>query len=128
MLWPLGQVDPFIASESARVANFSNLATLYSAARQGVNDAVAAGVQKPQVMIHIDNGYNETLQRNWFGALTAAGVQTSEWDVFGFSFYPFYGTSATFSNLRKTLNFIANKYKKPVVSAMGKRADCLDIR
>jgi len=89
MLWPLGRVYPFTESEAERVANFSNLATLYSAARKGVDDAVSAGVHKPLVMIHIDNGYNLTLQENWFGALTSAGVATSEWDIFGFSMYPF---------------------------------------
>jgi arabinogalactan endo-1,4-beta-galactosidase len=65
-------------------------------------------------MIHIDDGYDKTLQKNWFGALTGAGVSTSEWDVFGFSFYPFYGTAATFSNLKSSLNFIARKYNKPI--------------
>lgn len=96
MLWPLGEASPDIEPLSARVANFSNLATLWAAARNGVRDAVADGVAAPQVMIHIDDGYNLTLQENWFSALTGTGkVTTSDWDVFGFSFYPFYGTAAT---------------------------------
>lgn len=88
MLWPVGYVDATIASDSARATNFSSLATLYKAARAGVKDAVHHGARKPQVMIHIDNGWDLTLQQNWFGALVAAGVPTSAWDVFGFSFYP----------------------------------------
>ena len=115
MLWPLGEVDVDVEPASARIANFSNLGTLYSAARKGVDDAVAAGVYKPQVMIHIDDGWNLTLQETWFSSLTSTGkVKTSDWDIFGFSFYPFYGTAATLANLRETLNTIATKYNKPV--------------
>jgi arabinogalactan endo-1,4-beta-galactosidase len=115
MLWPLGQVSVDVEPESARVQNFTNLAILYAAARDGVRDAVASGVYKPQVMIHIDNGWNLTLQERWFGALTATGkVKTSDWDIFGFSFYPFYGTAATFANLKNSLNTIAEKYNKPI--------------
>jgi arabinogalactan endo-1,4-beta-galactosidase len=114
ILWPFGQADVDIQPWPALVANFSNLATLYKAARAGVDDAVHAGVSKPQVMIHIDDGWNITLQQRWFGALTANGVPTSAWDVFGFSFYPFYGTAATFANLRDSLNTLAHQYRKPI--------------
>lgn len=89
MLWPTGYVDVDTAPTSARIANFTDFATLWAAARAGVNDAVWAGVRKPQVMIHIDDGWNKTLQLDWFGALVGTGkVQVSDWDVFGFSFYP----------------------------------------
>ncbi len=82
MLWPLGEVDVDIQPASARVANFTNLAMLWAAARNGVRDAVACGIQKPQVMIHIDDGWNLTLQETWFSSLTATGqVKTSDWDV-----------------------------------------------
>ena len=115
MLWPLGEVSVDIEPASARIANFCNLATLYSAARDGVRDAVAAGVHSPQVMIHIDDGWNLTLQQTWFSSLTGTGkVKASDWDVFGFSFYPFYGTAATLANLKTSLNTIAEKYDKPV--------------
>ncbi|KAI9757599.1 MAG: hypothetical protein M4579_003412 [Chaenotheca gracillima] len=115
MLWPLGQADPDIQPFDATVSNFTNLATLYASARRGVDDAVHKGVRKPQVMIHIDNGWNITLQERWFGALTGSGkVHPRDWDVFGFSFYPFYGTSATLDNLRNSLHTLANKYHKPI--------------
>ena len=42
------------------------------------------------------------------------GLPTTAWDVFAFSFYPFYGTAATFSNLRTTLNTLAEEYRKPL--------------
>ncbi|KAM3071405.1 hypothetical protein ACMFMG_009000 [Clarireedia jacksonii] len=114
MLWPTGYVDVDIEPTSALNANFSSLATLFKSARAGVSDAISQGVPKPQVMIHIDDGWNVTLQQRWFSALTANGVPLSAWDVFGFSFYPFYGTAATFDNLRTTLNWVAKKYQKPV--------------
>ena len=113
-LWPVGEVDVDL-DERERVANFTNLATLWKAAREGVSDAVGAGVPKPQVMIHIDDGWNLTLQESWFGALTGTGlVEEADWDIFGFSFYPFYGTAATLANLQDSLDSIAQQYGKPV--------------
>lgn len=115
MLWPLGWADVDVEPRSARIANFTNLATLYQSARKGVDDAVASGVAKPQVMIHIDNGWNLTLQERWFSSLTATGkVKTGDWDIFGFSMYPFYGIEATLENLKMSLNTMAGKYGKPV--------------
>jgi len=115
MLWPTGYVDVDISPASARTKNFTTFATLWASARAGVNDAISAGVQKPQVMIHIDDGWNKTLQLDWFAALVGTGkVETCDWDVFGFSFYPFYGTSATLDNLQSSLDAISSTYKKPV--------------
>ncbi|KAL1651926.1 hypothetical protein SLS58_000049 [Diplodia intermedia] len=116
MVWPLGYVDvDAFASDRARAANFTGLATIYSAARAGVRDAAASGVRRPDVMIHVDNGWNVTLQETWFAALVDTGlVSAADWDVFGFSFYPFYGTQATFANLKKSLTTMSRKYKKPV--------------
>lgn len=87
---------------------------MWKAARAGVDDAINAGVSKPQVLIHIDDGWNLTLQQRWFGAMIENGLPISAWDVFAFSFYPFYGTAATFANLRMTLNTLAEEYRKPI--------------
>ncbi|PMD17538.1 glycoside hydrolase family 53 protein [Hyaloscypha hepaticicola] len=114
MLWPLGEANVDVEPWPATVANFSNLATLWKAARAGVDDATSAGVPKQQVLIHIDDGWNLTLQQRWFGAMIENGLPLTAWDVFGFSFYPFYGTSATFDNLRTTLNTLAVEYRKPL--------------
>jgi arabinogalactan endo-1,4-beta-galactosidase len=115
MLQPLGNANVDLFPISARVANFTNLATLFAAARRGVDDAVQAGAAKPQVMIHVDNGWNLTLQQAWFGALTATGqVREADWDVIGLSFYPYYGTAATLANLRQSLNALAAQYRKPL--------------
>ncbi|KAK2061958.1 family 53 glycosyl hydrolase [Colletotrichum caudatum] len=114
MIWPLGRASVDVEPWPAMVANFSNLATLYKAARAGVGDAACAGVPKPQVMLHLDNGWNLTLQERWYGALVDNGVPPSAWDSFGLSFYPFYGTAATFENLRAVLRAMADKYGKPL--------------
>jgi arabinogalactan endo-1,4-beta-galactosidase len=119
MLWPTGRADVDVTPSAARVANFTGLATLVGAARAGVADAVAAHAlfrrARPQVMLHIDNGWNHTLQQTWFETLLATGrVTEADWDVFGFSFYPFYGTAATFANLRETLGWVARRFGKPV--------------
>jgi len=114
MLWPLGEASVDIEPWSATVESFAGLSALYTAARAGVDDAVLAGVTKPQVMIHIDDGWNLTIQERWFGALTANGVPTTAWDVFGFSFYPFYGTGATLAALNNSLTTLALQYGKPL--------------
>lgn len=114
LLWPFGEVDVDIEPMSALIDNFSGLATLYTAARAGVSDAILAGTPPPQVMIHIDDGWNVTLQTRWFAALTGAGIPLTAWDVFGFSFYPFYGTAATLASLNETLNTLAVTYGKPM--------------
>lgn len=114
-MWPLGQVDIDIEPSDARIANFTGLATLYTAARTGVRDAVSAGACEPLVMIHIDNGWDLRLQERWFASLLGTGlVKEGDWDVFGFSIYPFYGTEATLGNLEETLTFVAETYGKHI--------------
>ena len=42
---------------------------------------------------------------SWFAALAGTWiVSASDWDLFGLSFYPFYGTGATLANLSNTLD------------------------
>lgn len=60
ILWPLGYVD-VDTDDASLAANFTNLATLYTAARKGVDDAArACGPRhaRPQTMIHVDNVSN----------------------------------------------------------------------
>ncbi|SMY29757.1 unnamed protein product [Zymoseptoria tritici ST99CH_1A5] len=111
MLWPTGFVNI-----TAEPIDFTNLSVLYKAAREGVNDACAAGVPEPSVMIHLPNGWDDELQLTWYDHLTASGVvQPSDWDLFGVSMYDFYGGNATLLNLETTLNAMALKYHKPIL-------------
>ncbi|KAF2152806.1 glycoside hydrolase family 53 protein [Myriangium duriaei CBS 260.36] len=115
MLWPLGEVNPLLEPESARITNFTNLATLWAAARAGVDDAVKTGVRRPQSLIHIDSGWDKTLQQNWFDAFFGTGkVKLDQVDALGFSNYPFYGTGATTDALLASLNAIVTKWPKPI--------------
>ena len=120
MLWPTGKIVD---------NDFTNFATLFAAARQGVDDAVSAGVTKPLIMIHIDDGYNESLQTNWYASFLGTGtVSTADWDVFGVSFYPFYGTNATLDNLAASLAALTSTYQKPaIVAETDWPDDCEDV-
>lgn len=107
MLFPTGQISN---------NDFSGYATLFAAARAGVTDAVSAGVTKPQVMIHLDDGWNEATQTWWYKSLIATGTVTaSDFDIMGVSFYPYFGTSATIANLKTSLDTLASAYSKPVM-------------
>ncbi|QSZ29863.1 hypothetical protein DSL72_004381 [Monilinia vaccinii-corymbosi] len=114
MTWPAGFCNIETEPAADRYATFANLAKLWLSARAGVDDAVAAGANKPQVMIHIDNGWDLWIQSRWFEAFTANNVSWDRWDVFGFSFYPYYQTGATFEALRNSLTAMVQKYNKPV--------------
>ncbi|KAE8969942.1 hypothetical protein PR003_g28545 [Phytophthora rubi] len=108
-MWPTGKISS---------GNYANFATLWKAARLGVTDAVAAGTTKPKVMIHLDNGWKYATMSSFFTGLFATGtVTTSDVDVFGFSYYPFYNTGATISALTSSLTLLANTYKKPIYIA-----------
>lgn len=124
MLWPLGKVDVGVEDEEERTEGFKGLATLLKAARRGVDDGVAAAnttntdgvaIPPPQVMIHIDNGWDLTMLTRWFTALVSTNIfSVSDWDVFGLTFYPFYGTGATFETLTNTVNSLAETYGKAI--------------
>ncbi|KAL3661543.1 hypothetical protein V7S43_013303 [Phytophthora oleae] len=104
---------------TGKVSNdFSNFATLWKAARQGVTDAVSAGTTQPKVMIHVDNGWKYETMSWFFKGLFAEGtVTTDDVDVFGFSFYPYYNTEATIDALTSSLTQLANTYNKPIYIA-----------
>ncbi|KAG3249889.1 hypothetical protein PI124_g5490 [Phytophthora idaei] len=98
--------------------DYSNFATLWKAARQGVTDAVSAGTTQPKVMIHLDNGWKYETMSWFFTGLFATGTVTpDDVDVFGFSFYPFYGVEATIDALKSSFTQIAKDYNKPLYVA-----------
>ncbi|KAL4100066.1 hypothetical protein PRIC1_007863 [Phytophthora ramorum] len=108
-LFPTGQINN---------DDFSDFATLWKAARQGVTNAVSAGTTQPKVMIHLDNGWKYETVSWFFDGLFAEGtVTTDDVDVFGFSFYPYYSTDATIDALTSSLTQLANSYSKPIYVA-----------
>ncbi|ETP53042.1 hypothetical protein F442_02043 [Phytophthora nicotianae P10297] len=78
----------------------------------GMTDAVATGVKKPEIMIHVDNGWNHT---TYFNDRFATGTVTpDDVDVLGFSFYPFYSVIAAIEALNLSLTQFAKDYNKPL--------------
>ncbi|EKG16734.1 Glycosyl hydrolase 53 [Macrophomina phaseolina MS6] len=120
MLFPSGEISN---------NDFSGFAKLWAAARAGVDDAVAAGVTKPQVMIHLNNGWDEATMTWWFKGLFDEGTVTQDMvDVFGFSFYPFFDIKATTSALQNSFNTLASTYNKPLyVAETDWPTSCSDV-
>ncbi|KAJ8569245.1 hypothetical protein ON010_g6015 [Phytophthora cinnamomi] len=109
--------------------DFSNFATLWKAARQGVTDAVSAGTTQPKVMIHLDNGWKYETMSWFYKELFAEGtVTTDDVDAFGFSFYPYYTTEATIDALTSSLTQLATTYSKPIyVAETDWPTDCTEV-
>ncbi|KAF3060959.1 Arabinogalactan endo-beta-1,4-galactanase [Daldinia childiae] len=96
--------------------NFYNVAQLLHSAAWGVKDSKLS--PKPRIMIHLDNGWNWNTQKNWYESVLKAGpLTTSDFDMMGVSYYPFYNPSATLSNLKTSLTNMANTWGKEIVVA-----------
>ncbi|KAH7328900.1 family 53 glycosyl hydrolase [Stachybotrys elegans] len=105
LLWPTGRYDqPY------------NIARLLNSGCWGIKDSNLN--PKPKIMLHLDNGWDSSVQ-DWFytTVLSQGPLRTSDFDMMGVSFYPFYGSSATISNLRSALTNMANKWGKELVVA-----------
>lgn len=64
-------------------------------------------------MVHVSNGWDSGLQNFFYDGIFRPGeFATGDFDLFGVSFYPFYGREATFERLRSTLTGLVNKYNK----------------
>ena len=79
MLWPLGQISE---------GNMKNYAEL----SQTGYDAVKEIYPEAQVIVHIDNGYDNKLYNEIFDALKSYG---SKWDIIGMSVYPYWAMKAS---------------------------------
>jgi arabinogalactan endo-1,4-beta-galactosidase len=99
MLWPDGQAS----------VNMNNFAQLVNA---GYN-AVKAVDTTIKVIVHISNGYDNTLFRWIFDGLKSNGAR---WDIIGMSLYP---TSANWSTLNSqciaNMNDMVSRYNKDVM-------------
>ncbi|KAF4632776.1 hypothetical protein G7Y89_g5341 [Cudoniella acicularis] len=105
MLWPLG-----------KTANASNLARLLHSASAGIKESTFT--TKPKIMIHTDNGWNWSTQSWFYKLILGAGPLTSsDFDMIGLSYYPFYSSSATLASLKTSLNNLASGYEKEIVIA-----------
>ena len=106
ILWPVGEVnDPTIP------ADYDNLATLLKAGVAGARAANPAGHQL-LVMMHYDQGGNNTLSQAFFQNLVAQGVP---FDVIGLSYYPFF--HGTLSQMKANVDALATQFHKKIVIA-----------
>lgn len=115
LLWPEG-----------RVPNYDNIARFVNAGIRAVRKADAerlsggiagayhtgGGAEKIQVMIHLDNGGNNALYREWFDHFTERG---EEFELIGLSYYPFW--HGTLQMLEDNMNDIAERYGKELIIA-----------
>lgn len=97
LLWPEG-----------RVPNYDNIAHFVSAGIRGVR----AIDTKIPIMIHLDNGGNNALYREWFDHYMERG---EDFEVIGLSYYPFW--HGTLDMLTDNMNDIAVRYGKDLIIA-----------
>ncbi|KAI9567399.1 glycoside hydrolase family 53 protein [Boletus coccyginus] len=108
LLWPTGQIS---------VNGFTGVSRLLHAGALAVRTASPS----TKNVIHLANGWDQA-SISWFytgifnksetGEGLECGLTHSDVDVMGFSFYPFYGTSATLSNLRSSMDYVVSTYDK----------------
>ena len=100
MLWPSGKL--------AECGNYDNLAQFVSA---GIRAVRSLDSDMP-VMIHLDNGGNAPMYRDWFDHYMERG---EDFQIIGLSYYPFWHGSL--EDLRKNMNDLAVRYGKELVIA-----------
>ncbi|KAI1469957.1 glycoside hydrolase family 53 protein [Daldinia caldariorum] len=96
--------------------DFNNVARLLHSAAWGIKDSNLS--PKPRIMIHLDNGWDWNTQKNWYESVLKTGsLESSDFDMMGVSYYPFYNSAATLSNLKTSLTNMANTWGKEIVVA-----------
>jgi len=96
MVWPDGKNDE----------NFDNLAALLKEGYRAVKDCSPECL----VMLHLDNGGNNVMYRNWFDNVIKRNVP---FDLIGVSYYPYW--HGRLDDLRANLNDIAARYDKDIL-------------
>ncbi|KAL4868818.1 hypothetical protein BDV12DRAFT_93724 [Aspergillus spectabilis] len=103
LLWPLGSTS-----------NFNNIARILHSGAWGVKDSDLSST--PQIMIHLDNGWDWEAQKYFYDTVLASGsLVSSDFDLIGVSYYPFYNANATLASLESSLSNIRATYGKDVM-------------
>lgn len=69
-------------------------------------------------MIHLDNGWNWSTQKYWYTTVLGEGpLLSTDYDMMGVSYYPFYNSAATLSSLQTSLADMASAWGKQIVVA-----------
>ena len=99
MLWPDGKA-------STNMANFAALISSGAKAVKAINDSI-------KVIVHISNGYDNTLFRWIFDGLKNNGAS---WDIIGMSLYPTAANWQSYNtNCLANMNDMVSRYNKPVM-------------
>ncbi|KAF7973600.1 hypothetical protein HWV62_14760 [Athelia sp. TMB] len=103
ILFPIGEIS---------VNGYDGLSQLLHSAASGAR----AGSSTLKTMIHLANGWEESAVASFYKQIFRAGeFATTDIDIMGFSFYPFYDTGATLSALEASLKSIYSSYGKDVM-------------
>lgn len=97
LLWPEGKVP-----------NYDNIAKFVNAGIRGVREID----KEVPIMLHLDNGGNNALYREWFDNFMERG---EEFQLIGLSYYPFW--HGTLDMLNDNMNDIAERYGKDLIVA-----------
>jgi arabinogalactan endo-1,4-beta-galactosidase len=101
LLWPDGKTD-----------HFDNLVSFTNAGY----DAVKTVYPDAQVVIHIDNGWDDEKARWWFDSFFKAGGKV---DIIGLSYYPYWSKAkdwkVTNPMLGVTMTDLVARYNKPIM-------------
>lgn len=111
LLWPTG-----------RTPNWENICRYISAGVQAVREEAP----EARIMVHLDNGGNHALYREWFDHYFQLG---GECDIIGLSYYPFW--HGTLADLSANMNDIAPRYGRDLVvveTSMGFTMDSYAAR
>ncbi len=106
ILWPVGEVN-----DPSNPADYDNLATLLKAGVAGARAGNPPGHQL-LIMMHYDQGGNNSLSQAFFQNLVAQGVP---FDVIGLSYYPFF--HGPISAMRQNVDALATQFHKKIVIA-----------
>ncbi len=99
MLWPDAKLP----------GRWDNLADFLKAGISGV-EAGRAGLPRPRIMLHIDNGGDKSATRSFFDRIAEYGI---EYDVIGQSYYPWW--QGSLNDLRENLVFMASTYGRDII-------------
>ena len=89
-------------------SNFKNLAGLMYNAISGLRASVG---HNTKVILHLDNGGNNSLYRWWFDSIMSCGYNI-DFDIIGLTYYPMW--HGTLDQLQYNLDDISKKYNKDV--------------
>lgn len=96
LLWPFGKTP-----------SFNNIVRFLNAGIRAVRETVPEAA----IMLHLDDGGNNQLYRQWFDSYFAAGG--ADFEIIGLSYYPFW--QGALSKLSANMNDIAARYHKDLI-------------